>query len=131
MPLLPGEVYFSAAAVLPDDVEVSGFGPTFTTKGVNIPMNTSKDVTIQLYSDGPMSEPWNVQVYDFSTAFGCSPSLNISLGTSTGNNGDTITATITPTAQGPFGPGVDAFFVVSTQGNVSHFTLGLVGEPAN
>ena len=57
--------YFNSAPVLTDTLQVVGspFG-SFTTKGVKIPVGSSKTIELDLYSDAPTSGPWNVSVLD-------------------------------------------------------------------
>ncbi len=119
--------YFNSAPVLTDTIPVSGlpFGSS-TTKGVKIPVGTSKTIELDLYSDAPTSGPWKVSVLDASTFFGGSPSLSFSLDKTTGKNGDKIQLTIKALAKSSLG--VSPFWIQNDLGQVSTVWIGLVGN---
>jgi hypothetical protein len=104
-PELPGEVYFSAAPVLPDMVATSIQGQNVMLKAVHIPVGGSRTIDLDLYSDGPVA-PWTV------SATGAGNNLNLSLNTTTGKNGDVLQLTIKVLSAGQ--GNIEAFIIKST-----------------
>jgi hypothetical protein len=121
--------YFNSAPVLDDTVQIPNtvFG-ALETKGVQIPVGTSKTIEVDLYSDGPTSGPWQVSGIDLSSVFfgSTKPALSFSFDKSEGQNGDKLNLTITALATGPLG--ASPFWIESDLGNVSKFWVGVVGN---
>jgi hypothetical protein len=90
------EPYFNAAPVLTDSFVINdGLGNTVTTKGVKIPVGSSKTIDVHLFSDAPTSGPWNVTAQDFNVVVNNgSPDLQLSLDKKSGTNGDILHLTI-------------------------------------
>jgi len=66
-PALPGEVYFAAVPDMSDPIEVSfGQGQSYQMTGVTLAQGESKTIDLDLFSDGPTSGAWRVQVEDVS-----------------------------------------------------------------
>ena len=126
IPEIAGQVYFNAAPVLPDTINLSIQGQTIDLTGVKIPIGQSKTIDVQLFSDGPTNGPFQVQAQDFNALMGQPASLDLSLDKSSGENGDTLHLTITVKSAGQFG--VEDFFLIATQGQTSHFWVGDVGN---
>jgi hypothetical protein len=107
--------YLGAAPVLDEDIAVMLHGGSLMTKGVAIPTGTSKDVEVDLWSDGPASD-WSVTAYDVSSWLRGRPAeLTFAWDQQTGHNGDKLTLTITRAADGRFGSGSE-FVIFATNG---------------
>ncbi|MFO0759317.1 MAG: hypothetical protein U0359_22685 [Byssovorax sp.] len=125
-PAPAGEVYFNSVPVLKDTVKANIFGQTVNVKGVTIPVGSTKVVDIQLFSDGDTGGPWDVQVDDLATLFGGQPHLDISLDASSGQNGQTLHATITVNSAGK--SNTESFLVRSKLNGRQTVWLGIVGN---
>ena len=76
-------------------------------------MGTSKDVEVDLWSDGPASD-WTVTAYDVSSWLRGRPAeLTFAWDKTSGNNGDKLTLTITRAADGRFGGSEFAVFATN------------------
>jgi hypothetical protein len=121
--------YFNAAPVLEDTVQIPNtvFGP-LVTKGVTIPVGTSKTIEVDLFSDAPTPGPWTVTPVDLSSAFfgSAQPALTFKLDKTTGQNGDKLQLTITSVAKGALGAA--PFWLQSDLGGVSNTWVGVVGN---
>jgi hypothetical protein len=120
--------YFNSAPVLDDPIEVidSPVG-SFKTKGVSIPVGSSKTVELDLYSDAPTSGPWKVSVLDLTSAFFGGPeALSFTLDASEGKNGDKLHLTIKSLAKSPLGAA--PFWVQNELGESITVWIGLVGN---
>jgi hypothetical protein len=126
VPALPGEVYFNSAPEMNDTITLSIEGQTISLTGVKIPVGQSKTINLDLFSDGPTSGPWDVEVHDLNELEGQPPTLGFNLPNNSGSNGDKLPVTITAKKQGQFG--ISVFFVISRQGNNAHFWVGDVGN---
>lgn len=111
-PAPPDVIDYGAAPVLTANVPItSGYlGANGPTKGVKVPLGQSVTIEVDLYSNAPMSAPFNVQAFDLA---GHDPDLNIVLDHDTGVNGDKIHATITRLKNGAFG-GTAMVFIAYT-----------------
>jgi hypothetical protein len=125
--------YFNSAPVLDDTVQIPNtvFGP-LETKGVQIPLGTSKTIELDLYSDAPTSGPWEVSAIDLSSTFfgSATPALSFSFDKTSGQNGDKLHMTIQSLAAGPLGAA--PFWIESDlktgAGVESKFWVGVVGN---
>jgi hypothetical protein len=126
-PSLPGEVYYNAAPVQNDNVTLMFMGQPILTKGVHIPIGSTKTIEVDLFSDGPTTGPWTVDASDAAVFFGGGNGvLSCSLDKTTGQNGDKLNLTITATAAGQFGG--EPFIVHSQLGSSGHLWIGYVGN---
>ena len=114
VPSPSGQVYFNSVPILPDTVNIDfGGGPT-PTKGVQIPVGTSKTIDVTLFADG-VTGPWTVQAVDYvQYVKRGSPDLSFSLNKTQGSAGDTLKLTIHRNATGMYGG--SAFILSSAQG---------------
>lgn len=130
-PAYPGEVYFSAAGVLPDAVTFRWGGVDRTTKGVRIAVGESRTIDVQLWSDAPpVLGPWTVKVNDVTPLLGGpADSLAFAWGSegTTGTNGTTLRLTITVLKAAGNARG-QAFMLTSDAGP-RHEWFGFVGQP--
>jgi hypothetical protein len=126
VPEIPGEVYFNAAPVMNDTLNLSIEGQQIALTGVQIPVGGSKTIDVDLFSDGPTSGPWQVEAYDLNELEGMAPNLALSFDDATGENGTVRHLTINVKSKGQFG--VEVFFIISSQGQTKHFWLGDVGN---
>jgi hypothetical protein len=121
-PSLPNDVYFNSVPVMNDSVPFlfQGQQTGLTTKGVHIPLNTSKTIDVNLFSEGPTGGPWNVFAQPATQG-----TLNFSWNKSSGSNGDVLHLTITALAHEQSTGGA-AFFIISQRGNTQRMYLGFV-----
>jgi hypothetical protein len=100
---------------------------SFQTKGVQIPIGSSKTIDLDLYSDAPTSGPWTVSAYDLtSDFFGEPPALSFGFDKATGQNGDVLHLTITAMATSPMGAA--PFWVQCDLGASTTRWVGVVGN---
>jgi hypothetical protein len=90
--------YYNSVPVLPDTVTVTLDGQMVTTSGVTVPLNTSKTINVQLFSDAPTSD-WTLEAQDSASG----AELTFSWDTPSGNNGATRALTITRVGNGSIG----------------------------
>jgi hypothetical protein len=90
----------------------------FLTRGLQIPVGQSRTIDVNLYSNAPTKRPWTVTAYDYDSWFyGLQPNLKLSLDRSSGQNGDTLHLTVTPTSIDPNLAG-EVFILYSQYGTV-------------
>ncbi|MGZ3654284.1 MAG: hypothetical protein ACXVCS_01945, partial [Bdellovibrionota bacterium] len=97
----PTQFYFNSAPVLPDTVTFfdSDFGQSFTTKGVHIPLNSTRTLTLQLFSTGDIA-PWSLALGQYSNDLAFQ-TVTHSFDRSSGSNGTIVHLNLTPTATDP------------------------------
>ncbi|HEX5127665.1 MAG TPA: hypothetical protein VFW00_13045, partial [Rhodocyclaceae bacterium] len=96
--------YFQSVPVLPDTVSISNINNSSgVAKGVKIPVGTSRTIDVQLFSDQAMTGVWRVGAHQAGLATGATPTLNFSWDKASGQNGDVLYLTITPTVALPDG----------------------------
>lgn len=118
-PSLPGEVYFNAVPVMTDTITFNWGGQPGSTKGVHIPLGTSRTIEVDLFSEGPASA-WTVSASAYQQG-----SLSFAWNRTSGVNGDKLQLTITANSYvQEFG--ASPFVVVSRRGNEQHWYWGLV-----
>jgi hypothetical protein len=122
VPAVDGEVYFNAIPTLEEDVKMTA-GGSVSTKGVKIPVGSSKTIDVRLLSDAPTTEAWTVEA---ATAIETKPTLKFEFDRSTGVNGDVLKLTITALARGTFGGSV--FKVTSKLGTTKNIWMGFVAN---
>jgi hypothetical protein len=121
-----GEVYFNAVPVLPNTTSWHYQGQTVTALDVNIQLNHSKTVTLDLSSEGDIGGSMTVIAQDLSDWNGGTATMTCTVSPSTGTNGTQLNLTITPKT---LGMSHQDFFVVTASddnGN-SHQWVGMVG----
>lgn len=121
-----GSVYFNSAPVLPDSV--SYMDPTaqtqFTTKGVKIPVGSSKTITLQLFSDAPTSGQWQVQAVDATDTGG---RLSFQFDQTMGSNGSMIHLTVSVNSQDPTMK-AEMVYITSKLGSKVNFWPLIIGN---
>jgi hypothetical protein len=122
-PELPGEIYFNAVPDLADAVTISSQGQTYPTKGVHIPLGSTRTIDVHLYSEGDIG-PWTVQAANTPPY---SANLQFVWDQTTGQNGDTLHLTITAQGVDQAYSG-EPFVLSSTQGNTTNYWIGYVGN---
>jgi hypothetical protein len=129
VPVPIDEVYFNAAPVLPDLVTFSAQGDRVTTRGVHIPVGSSKTIEVDLFSDGPM-DPWFVGAKDNATLEHRPRELDFKWDAEQGQNGQKLHLTITVLHEGE--GGAEGFVLVSQAGASAnsklHVWVGIVGN---
>jgi hypothetical protein len=126
-PCLPqpaGEPYFNSAPVLTDPVTITVLGFPAVTKGVLIPVGTSKTIEVDLFSDGATTEPWMVSADEPG---GASGHLSFSFDHASGVNGDKLQLTIHSLSIDS-AYDAEAFEIVSTSGTRHNIWRGFVGH---
>lgn len=118
VPAPAGRVYFNSVPMLKDTVNIDlsgGMGGTgYPTKGVAVPVGTSKTIDVSLFADGSTG-PWTVQAVDYEQYMKhASPDLSFAIDKTQGSAGDTLRLTITRNAAGAYGG--SAFILSSSQG---------------
>ena len=110
---------------------------TVSTTGLPLTVGQTKTVAVELFSNGPLTDKWNVQAVDTSTVNGGSRYLSFvwkEAGgqTATGQNGDILHLEIKMTSPPPLI--ADGFLLLSGAGSgdggvVGSSSMGLVYEP--
>jgi len=108
----PATTYFAAAPVFTESVSIDGYTGPRTTKAMALPVNTSKALEIDLFSDQP-TDPYTIQVDDAAAMYGGQPELGFTWDTSSGINGDKLHLTIKRLKAATDGPG--SIFLLSTK----------------
>jgi hypothetical protein len=124
VPANSAEPFFNAMPVLTDSVKLAG---SFVTKGVQIPLHTSKTIPIELYSVGPTSGPWTITAIDYETLIDVPTLLTFSFDKTSGQNGDTVNLTITVNGSDDGLKG-EAFLLLSTLGGHTNVSMGFIGN---
>jgi hypothetical protein len=94
VPLPTGDVYFNSFPVMPDMISVNDGMTTVMSKGVTIPVGSSKTIEVDLFSNVPTSQEWTLSAYDSNVLAGGTPQLDFSFDKNRGQNGDKIHMTI-------------------------------------
>lgn len=129
-PAPSGVPYFQSAPLLNTNVQFTSqfIGGTIDSQGVVVPVNQSKDVEVDLYSDAPTDGPWTVSASDgLSALLGSAPSMTFTWDKTQGQNGDKLKLTIKVTATSPLG-GAHVFVITSTLKSAVTKWSGLVVE---
>ena len=87
--------YYNVAPVLGESLVLEYRGQEIPTKGLRVPLGTSRTLDVQLFSDAPTGA-WSVRATDSSSA------LTFAWDARTGQSGDTLHVTITRAADGPY-----------------------------
>ena len=116
--------YFNAAPVLPDKTSVSLYGHTVTLNSVHIPVGETRDVEIDLFSDGATSGAWTVHAESLTPALGTSGNLDMKLDREQGQNGEKLHLSIHVLDAGQFN--VEPFVIRSTLGTRENLWVGAV-----
>ncbi len=122
VPLIPGEVYFNAAPVMTDGIDLGG---GMKSKGVRIAQGESRTIELKLFSDGP-TPPFDVYPEDMTSILGAGGSLGLELDEYAGQNGQILHLTITVNQASDYG--LEFFMIRASQGNQENIWLGLVGN---
>ncbi len=123
VPSPPGQPYFNAAPVLPDEIVLpDGPAPNALSRGVALQEGQSKTIELRLFSDGPTA-PWRLSTVRSPYSAGV---LDLRFDRSSGRNGDLVHLTIKVVAPDP--SGIDGFLVVSTLGDVERLWPIAVAE---
>jgi hypothetical protein len=119
--------YFNAAPVFKDQVALAGIG---NTKGVVVPVGSTKTFELELYSSAPTSGPWTVKVGTLQGVRdgGPPPAVEFTLDKNQGMNGDKIQVTVKANSATTSRLGGTAFVIDSTLGDQSSYWVGIVGN---
>lgn len=118
--------YWNAAPVLNDKVTLDYYGQTVSTKGVVVPLNQSKTIDVELFSDGPVPD-WSVSAVD--TTYGTSQpkELDFTWDVQKGNNGDVLHLTITRLRNGAYN-GTEFFLYAQRSSSVWNMWFGFASN---
>ena len=119
--------YVNASMQLSDDVVIVSDSMMYPTKGVSIPVGTTKVLAVNLYSDEPTAD-WTVNARGISTgSASASTDLTFSWNRQTGNNGDVLLLTITRVTAGTIG-GTEIMLQSSTQSATTGAWFGFIAN---
>jgi len=118
--------YFNSVPVVSDAVTFH-YDFAYDTKGVTIPVGSSKTIPLKLFSNAPTAGPWDVTVTDFSELSGGPAFLDFTLDKSSGENGDELQLTITVLEQDPDFE-AELFIVDSRLDGQDNLSIGVVGN---
>ena len=121
---LDGLPYFNSMPVLNENVSVGG--GQLTTKGVTIPVGSSKTIEVDLFSDADTGGPWQVAATDSATLQQQAPELELSFDKTSGQNGEKLYLTIKVLKASQYG--AEAFILESQLNGRSNLWVGLVGN---
>ncbi|HEY1957329.1 MAG TPA: hypothetical protein VGH28_17035 [Polyangiaceae bacterium] len=123
-PVATTPAYFNAMPVFTDSISTRGV----TTKGVDVPVGQSKTVELDLFSDGPMNGPWNIDAQAF-TRGGTAP-ISFKFDKASGQNGDKIMLTVTSTSaiQSTSKTPTATIVVTSSLGAHENVWIGILGQ---
>ena len=116
----PPTPYVAAAPIMPDMVMIDGQTGPVMTQAVKVPLNMSKTIEVQLYSDQP-TDDFQVSADDLAGSFGGTAELTFTWDKTSGKNGDKLMLTITRKANGTQIPNGSEFVIVTKVG----------GQPVN
>jgi hypothetical protein len=120
--------YLAAAPVLDEDITITTHSNMIMTKGISVPLNTSKTIEVDLFSDAPTDTDFQVVAYDTAGLFGGSPSLSFQWVTgSTGHNGDKLQLMVTRTKMAT-NRGSELMLGVKDGGSITSMWWGYVGN---
>jgi hypothetical protein len=124
-PMNSGEVYYNASPVLPDTVTYTdpSDNSTQVSKGISIPVGSSKTIELDLYSSAPTSAPWTVSAFEVNNG----TDLSFSFNKTTGQNGDKILLTITVKSKNTSYNG-EPFWIKSSLNGVNNYWPVIVGN---
>jgi len=118
-----GLPYFNSMPVLNEKVSVAG---QLTTKGVTIPVGSSKTIEVDLFSDANTGAAWTVTALDGATLQQQPAELSFSWDRTSGKNGEKLYLTIKVLKASQYG--AEGFLIESTLGTQSSVWVGLVGN---
>ncbi|MBV8761938.1 MAG: hypothetical protein JO257_31885 [Deltaproteobacteria bacterium] len=125
----PATTYISAAPVFTDPVSIDGFTGPRTTKALKLAVGASKTIEVDVFSDTPTPDAFDIQVDDSAALSGGPAELTFTWDKSSGKNGDKLHLTVTrATAPAQGSPG--SIFTLSTKtaaGTVSQW-IGYVAQ---
>lgn len=124
---LPSAPYYNVTPLNLQTVTVTtaGSATPVTSKGFRIPVGQQKTLGFGLYSDAPMA-PWTVDAVEGDGFTPPSPArLSISLGSTSGANGDIVHVTVGVNSGGK-ASGI-LMTVMSTSGGLTHYMPVLIG----
>jgi len=122
--------HFGAAPVLTDVVAVAGFAER--ARGAIIPVGSSGEIEIDIFSDAPTNGPIQIGAVDAAPGYKRPVNLAFKLDRTTGLNGEKVHLTVHVLSAGTgWGLGnVEIFYVTATQGDRQQLWPVLVGDLA-
>jgi hypothetical protein len=117
--------YVGAAPDMPEMIMLTTRSGTITTPGVTVNNGTSQTIDIDLFSDSPTSDDFEVEALDAATINGTSASLAFIWNKTTGHNGDKLRLMITRTKPGT-SRGSELMLATKQNGKIVSIWWGLV-----
>jgi hypothetical protein len=122
----PSAPYFNAEPDTAGTIVIIGdTGQRFSVPGVPVPLSSSRQTTVRVYSDAPTAA-LSIRAIDVSELLGGQPELQLSLDRTSGANGDTLKLTITR-LRAPTHYGTSPFAIMTKLGGTTHYWFGLAG----
>ncbi len=116
--------YFNAMPVFNDTVATRGGG---TSKGVVVPVNGSKALELDLFSDKATSGPWTLTAQAYGRG-GAAVPISFAFDNTTGQNGDKVNLTITSSGALTNTTKTATFVVRSTLNARENVWIGYIGQ---
>ncbi len=114
--------YFNTMPVFTDSVTTRGV----TTKGISVPVGTSKTLELDLFSDGPTAGPWTLDAKAY-TRGGAAP-VTFTFDKTSGQNGDKAMVTVSSTAAITSKSQTATLVITSTSGVHENLWIGILGQ---
>jgi hypothetical protein len=109
----PATPYIAAAPMFTESVPFDGYTGRVQTKAMELPVNMSKTIDIDLFSDQP-TDAYQIDIEDGAAMYGDPAELAFTWDTQSGKNGDTLHLTIQRLRAAGYGaPG--SIFLLSTK----------------
>jgi len=108
----PASPYIAAAPIFTEPVPIDGYTGTRTTKAVQLGVNATKTIEIDLFSD-QQTDAYSVDVEDAAAMYGSPAELAFAWDTPLGKNGDKLHLSIKRLRAATDGPG--SIFLLSTK----------------
>lgn len=107
--------YVAAAPIFDGTVPIAAYSGTVTTRATQVPLNMSKTIEVQLYSDQPTAD-FTVGAIDATAFLGGTAELSFQWDKQTGHNGDKLHLIITRKVAGQATMGGSEFVITATSG---------------
>ncbi len=121
----PATPYVGAAPEMPEMIMLTTRSGTITTPGVTVNNGTSQTITLDLFSDAPTTDDFEVEALDAASITGGTVQLDFIMNKTSGHNGDKLQLLITRTKPGT-GRGSELMLATKQNGKIVSIWWGLV-----
>src|SRR5581483_5581180 len=121
----PASVYYNAAPVLSDKVTLYVDGEPINTDGVRIPVGELETSEVDLVSNKPYPNGWNLEVVDAEQLLGGKPTLSFGCDEPYGTNGDVRHLSIQSLSTDPKWES-SVFMIIASDDTTQNFWFGAV-----